>query len=517
MNPMRDAYAERDYRIGIYVRESRDDNEENIETIENQRELLLDFASRFAPGKVCGVYEDDNVSGSAFDRPGLDRLKNDVAGGRVDLLLLKDLSRLGRNNARTLLFIDFLEERGVRLVTFDGRYDSLGDNETAGLETWINERYVRDASRKIRASLRFKIERGEYLGHAPFGYVKKLPGVNRLFVDEENAPTVKRIFELYTSGLGYASIAALLNAQGLPGPKGGRWSGIAVRRILCGRVYTGDTVQGVSERVSFKSRKTRRLPEGKWVMTENTHEAIVSREEYSEVQNIRRSRARAHTPHKRNVHPLHGLVRCGRCGSVMYARKKKDASTAYLCGNYCRNGSGACSSHFVNESEILGHIMKELAGALRRPELANALKERAGADGLPGDTAGGRAERNARQLALRLKQQETLYSDRLEGRISGQLFDRMNEQLEARIAALRQEELRLAGERGGGRSAAEWIGDLLKELDEGTVSNGIIRAAVDAVTVYDGGDAAPDVPGVDRPEGGSPHGLIVIDFVMDKV
>lgn len=132
----------RNYRIGIYVRESRDDNEENSDTLETQRELLIDHASRSISGNVSGIYEDDNVSGSAFERPGLDRLRSDVLAGRMDLLLLKDLSRLGRNNAKTLLFIDFLEENGVRIITFDGRYDSLRDNETAGLETWVNERYV---------------------------------------------------------------------------------------------------------------------------------------------------------------------------------------------------------------------------------------------------------------------------------------------------------------------------------------------------------------------------------------
>lgn len=130
------------YKVGIYVRESRDDNEENSDTIETQRELLIDHASKNVPGSINGIYEDDNVSGSAFERPGLDRLKGDVLAGRVDLLLIKDLSRLGRNNAKTLLFIDFLEENGVRIITSDGRYDSLRDNDTAGLETWFNEWYV---------------------------------------------------------------------------------------------------------------------------------------------------------------------------------------------------------------------------------------------------------------------------------------------------------------------------------------------------------------------------------------
>lgn len=156
------------FRIGIYVRESRDDNEENIETIETQRDLLYDFVLRNNLGEVYTVYIDDNVSGSIFERDGIKQLKADILEKKVNMLVAKDLSRLGRNNAKTLLFLDFLEEYGVRVLTFDGKYDSLKDNDTVGIETWFNERYVRDISKKIRTNLRFKIEKGEYIGHATF-------------------------------------------------------------------------------------------------------------------------------------------------------------------------------------------------------------------------------------------------------------------------------------------------------------------------------------------------------------
>lgn len=129
------------YKIGIYVRESRDDNEENYETIETQRDLLIDFIQKEKLGKLYRVYIDDNVSGSGFVREGLENLKTDVVSGKINLLVVKDLSRLGRNNAKTLLFLDFLEEYGIRVITFDGRYDSIKDNDTVGIETWFNEWY----------------------------------------------------------------------------------------------------------------------------------------------------------------------------------------------------------------------------------------------------------------------------------------------------------------------------------------------------------------------------------------
>lgn len=509
----------RNYSIAVYVRESRDDNEENSDTLDTQRELLLDHALKNIPGSVKCIYEDDNISGSAFDRPGLDRLKSDVLAGRVDLLLLKDLSRLGRNNAKTLLFIDFLEENGVRIMTSDGRYDSLRDNETAGLETWYNERYVRDISRKIRASLRFKIGRGEYLGRAPFGYVKKNAGENRLYVDEETAPTVRLLYSLYRSGLGYSSIAGLLNERSIAAPGNGRWNSIAVRRILCSRVYAGDTVQGVSEKISFKSRKTRRLPEERWVVTENTHEAIISREEYAEVQGIRLGKGRAHAPHKREIRPLCGLVYCGRCGSVMYSRKRGSGGTGYICSNYYRNGCAACSSHFVNEKEIMDPIAGELSNAFRTPALAAAMNELAAARNLFGGDTGDRAAKNERQLMLKLRQQEMLYQDRLEGRITEQLFTRTNNQLEARLAMLRQEADKLASESSSADRMDDCIAEILSRLESGIIDNAAVGAAVEAVTVYDPGDELPEAlkEAAASMSGAGGQGLVVIDFKMNKV
>lgn len=131
------------YHIGIYVRQSRDENDENLETIETQKRLLIDFVAKNKLGTIYKTYVDDNVSGAGFERQALDELKKDVLSCNINLIVLKDLSRLGRNNAKTLLFLDFLEEYGVRVITSDGRYDSIKDNETVGIETWFNERYIR--------------------------------------------------------------------------------------------------------------------------------------------------------------------------------------------------------------------------------------------------------------------------------------------------------------------------------------------------------------------------------------
>jgi len=477
--------------IGIYVRISRDDNGENYETVENQRELLLDYVSKKKLGKVVAIYTDDNVSGSGFERIGLERLKDDVLAGRIQILLLKDLSRLGRNNAKTLQWIDFLEEHGIRILTADGRYDSLQDNDMVGIETWANERYIRDISRKIRSCLRFKIERGEYLGNAPYGYVKSNVEKNRLVINEEQAEVVRQIYDLYLSGLGYSSIAGKLNERGIPSPEGMKWNRISIRRILTSRVYIGDTVQGVSERISFKSKKTRRLPEEEWVITENTHEGIITREEFQRVQKIRESRAAGKTIRRRKAsHILSGVIFCGRCGSTMYVRKRS-GGLAYVCGNYCRNGSGACSSHFVYEAPIVSCICSEvmkLFGAdgckCESEKLSEWLAEFK-ISAIIGDRNRVILQNMLRQLETARRQHEMIYRDRLDGRISEQLFDRMNRQYEAKIRLLESETERLHISECDDAGVLEVVEQALERVGKGHITNELVRIVVDKIAVYE--------------------------------
>ncbi len=505
------------YEIGIYVRESRDDNDENYDTIETQRDLLIDYAVRSGLGKIQEIYMDDNVSGSAFERPGLSKLKEDVEKGRINLVLLKDLSRLGRNNAKTLLFLDYLEECGVRILTFDGRYDSLNDNDTVGIETWANERYIKDISRKIRASLKFKISKGDYIGNAPFGYKKSPDEKNRLCPDEENAETVKLIFRLYRKGYGYSSIARMLNEKSCKAPGGGDvWSSIAVRRIICNRVYTGATVQGVSEKISFKSKKTRRLPSAQWTITENTHAAVISQEEFSEVQRLREQRKKGTAPHKEKLHLFRDLLECGLCGSRMYARNKKDGQTYYICSKYYKYGCKECSSHFVYEGQLLDAVTAEIRKLVHDPSAVEGFKQLAAAQGMFKNDHGERLLKLEQQLKQKLKQQEMLYSDRLEERITQNLFIKMNKQLDDRISILRGEVEVLSSNACARPDTETLISELLAGLEKSMPTNEMIKCLVNKITVYDAQD--PEVAMLLHKLGSEAlreeKGMIVIDFKM---
>lgn len=492
-------------RIGIYVRESRDDNGEEYETIETQRDLLLDFVKKERLGQIAAVYIDDNVSGSVFERDGINLLQEDVKSGRLDMLLIKDLSRLGRNNAKTLLFLDFLEEYGVRVITYDRRYDSFKDNDTVGIETWYNERYVRDISRKIRANLRYKIEKGEYIGHPPFGYKKSESIHNRLEIDENQAGTVRYIYRLYREGYGYGAISKLLTQKGYPPPIK-RWNSATVQRILTSRAYLGDTVQGVSERLSFKSKKARRLPPEKWVVTRQTHQSIVTEEEYEEVQRIRKLKKGSAGSHKMRIHPFSGVLFCGKCGAKFHARVRR-GNTAYICGNYGKKGRSACSSHHISEKTLSEIVMSEL---YRIYEDANALSNAECLLSNRINRSGGRSSRIdkvSEMLDMKLRQQEILYCDRLEGRIGLSLFERMNASIDERIAALRKELEQLKSQPAEDADCNAMIGAAVDWVSRTGITREIVSQMVKSITVYDRHDAVKidDMPVRQGP-------AVVIDF-----
>ncbi len=506
------------YHIGIYVRQSRDDNEENLETIETQKKLLIDFVIRSNLGTIYKTYVDDNVSGSGFERNALEELKKDVLSCNINLVILKDLSRLGRNNAKTLLFLDFLEEYGVRVMTADGRYDSLKDNETVGIDTWYNERYVRDISKKIRANLRFKIEQGEYIGNAPYGYVKSVNEKNRLVVDARTAPVVREIFSLYKQGYGYALIAKMLNEKGYPSPSSKNsdipitpWNQVAVQRILCNRVYIGDTVQGVSEKISFKNKKTRRLPFDKWIITTNTHEPIIKNEDFEEVQKIR-AKKRSNQGYNRNIsHLLSNMLYCGKCGKAMYVRVRKDRPVGYICSSYTKYGSDSCSSHYVTEQAILEVISDELLDMLSNRELIDSFNLKYANEEDDRQKRYEMAQKLEQQIAAKQKQQDILYLDRLEVKISEQLFLRMNQSIEDRITSLKRDKEKLLQEEKKLQDKIQVVESFVNRIKSQGISKNIIEQMVNRVIVYDSCDSE-ELQNIGLSMDEAKNGLIIIEY-----
>lgn len=379
-----------------------------------------------------------------------------------------------------------------------------------------NERYIRDISKKIRANLRFKIEQGEYIGNAPFGYVKSVNEKNKLVIDSRNAPVVKEIFSLYRKGYGYSSIANMLNQKGYPSPSSKNseipitpWNQVAVQRILCNRVYIGDTVQGVSEKISFKNKKTRRLPFDKWIITTNTHEPIISNEEFDEVQKLR-AKKRSNQGYNRNVtHLLSNLVYCGKCGKAMYVRVRKDRPVGYICSSYSKKGCEACSSHYVTEESIIDIVTKELLELLSNNKLIDNLNINYSSEYVEKERLLHSIKRFEQQIIQKQKQQDILYNDRLEGRISEQLFYRMNQNIETRIATIRQEVDKLKKEETKQLDKEQLIKNFVTRIKTQGITRNIIELMVNKITVFDNKDVLPETDGTLED---TDSGCIVIEY-----
>ena len=287
----------------IYCRLSVEDTDkgaEESESIQNQRTMLVSYAEKQG-WQIYDVYIDEDYSGLREDRPAFQRLLQDAAKGYFSVILCKTQSRFTRNAVTAERYLHEIFPRwGIRFVTVVDHVDTAfrGNKKARQINSLVNEWYSEELSENIRTVFRRKMEEGQFLGnYAPYGYRKEPTDRHHLVIDPETAPVVKEIYDLYLSGLSCKMIAMRLTARGVPTPsqmkkrRGEdmgrkeciRWSAGTVRRILRNPVYLGHMVQGKEEKISFKEKKTRELPENRWYVVENTHEAIIKKDKFNEV------------------------------------------------------------------------------------------------------------------------------------------------------------------------------------------------------------------------------------------
>ena len=371
-----------------YCRLSRDEDKENYSSIEEQKRIIKDYAStRNWIIEDKDFYIDDNVSGYTFNRPEFTKMLEKVKGGKIDVVIAKDLSRIGRNNGKVLVLIDEFKNMQKNLILVSemgGTYDVLNDrDDTIGITTWFNERYVKDCSRKTRDHMYSKQKTGRLVMGNYYGYVKDKEDVTKLYVDEEIRPVIALIYKLYVQeGLGRKKICDILNSKyNYPTPsvyyrqkhlERGRiykhpvqelWSTYMISNILSNDVYTGNLRTHKKKTVSIRGRAIK-LPEEEHFVFENHHEAIISKEMFELAQNIRKRKAKLKTTagtRKRN-YAFSGLIRCGDCGfgvsGITMNRKQKQKG--YECSQYRTYGKARCKCHEIKESDIIIHLKEFL-------------------------------------------------------------------------------------------------------------------------------------------------------------
>ena len=369
------------YNVGIYIRLSREDDDKVMmsESITNQKSLLLQYVKENNL-RVYDIYIDDGYSGTNFDRPDFNRLLNDIELGKVNMVITKDMSRLGRDYIGTGNLIEkYFPEHNVRYIAVTDNIDTFLDssnNDIAPFKAIMNDMYAKDISKKIKSSLRAKQKEGKFVGgRTPFGYIQDPDDKNHLVINEEQASVVKRIFDMCLEGLSFYKIAKQLTHEGIKTPaqyysfewknnynlKYGQWHSKTIRDILTNQIYIGDMVQNRRSKVNYKIKKVIRNNPKDYIIVENTHEPIINKEKFYEVQ--KRIPKNVGRNEKKENHLLDGLLYCGDCSHriSVTARRKKDNRCYTIC-NYYRTymKQKLCTTHSNNYDKLEKVIINSL-------------------------------------------------------------------------------------------------------------------------------------------------------------
>ncbi len=477
------------YNTALYIRLSREDGDraESL-SVANQRLLLDEFVGRQNDLYLYDTYIDDGYTGTDFARPGFQRMLRDIEERRIQCIVVKDLSRLGRNMPKVSWYVnEYFPQKRVRFIAVDDSVDKhyddidIGNDMMVDVRNMFNGFYPKDISKKVRSTLRSKQEGGQFIGaFACFGYRKSEGDHNRLVVDEYAAGIVRRIFELYLSGVGQNSIAKILNEEEIPCPSeykkkcglnyhnGNRlastayWTYSTVRRILQNEIYVGNMVQNRSFR-QICGKNAVSLPREKWIVVENTHEPIVNREDWDRAQSLLRSNARQ-TGLSNHMHAFAGLLRCADCGRAMVKIRRK-GSTVFNCGSYNRYGRRFCSIHSVTERELecivvddLNRLLQSAGNLGRIIEEERIKQERKGAV-LREDASRYRAE-----IDRLIRKKEQAYEDYSDHTLTKEEYIKYRERYENRICELHSK-IEMAGQasKKGDTQKNPWIDRILRQ------------------------------------------------------
>ena len=513
--------AESTYNVGIYCRLSNDDERDGESvSIENQK-LLLQRYIREQGWNEVDTYIDDGYSGTNFNRPGVQRLIADAKAKRINVILVKDLSRFGRNYIEFGQYTDYLfPSIGCRFIALNNGIDTMSNDSSTDVMCFLNlfnEFYSRDTSKKVKAVKKACAENGKFMGTYPaFGYKRDPMDKHHLIIDEETAPLVRRIFSMRASGMTFRKIARVLNEEGILPPgvryyqrKGQadprrvnhQWADTTVKSIIRNEVYIGNMVQGKSGTLSYKSRKQVTKDKEQWIRVEGTHEPIISREIWDTVVSIDLNQVRKSPAIKTNGSIFSGLLYCADCGFKMRYhaehRKYSDGHTelfkSFMCGNYGRSGKTACTIHSIYESALKEVVLQDIQEKARyakhdREQLIAQIvrmKEKEKHSQLVS------CEQEMKATAARIveleKLMQNLYEDKCSGVVPSAVFQTLMQKYETeraeKTAILPELEQKVKSQLEARQDADRWT-DIIRRYTEITeLDEAILFALVDRIEI----------------------------------
>ena len=500
----------------LYERLSRDDELQGESfSIQNQKAMLEDYAQRNGFPRFRH-YTDDGVSGTRFDRPGFMAMMEEVEGGNVEAIIVKDMSRLGRDYLKVGQVMEILRQRGVRLIAINDNVDSAnGDNDFTPFLNIMYEFYARDTSRKIRSVFKAKGMSGKHLtGHVAYGYLWDEKREHWL-VDDEAAAVVRRIFAMTLEGYGPFQIASRLTADKIEMPavhmaRHGEglhksqkikdpyvWSTSTVVNILKRREYLGHTVN-FKTRKHFKDKKSHYVDESEWTIFENTHEAIIDQETFDNVQRIR-GNSRRYPNGYGEAAPLTGLLYCADCGGKMYVHRTNNGKriSQYTCGQYSKTPVGVLcpTQHRINESVVLDLVsgMLQAIADYAKSDRAAFIREVQEAQASQQDSDIKKKKRRLTAAQKRAGELERLvckiYEDNALGRLPDARYAALDAQYakeqEALAAEIAKLEKAVSSYDQGKKSVEKFIALIDKYSDFETMTTTMLNEFVEKILVHE--------------------------------
>lgn len=484
------------WQTALYCRLSREDGDRpESDSIGNQRNLLTEYVGAHPDLAVYDCYADDGYTGTNFDRPAFQRMLRDIENGTVNCVLVKDLSRFGRDYIDAGRYLErWLPEHGTRFIAVTDNIDSSRGayDMMMPLKNLFNAQYAKDISQKVKSSFAAKQKRGEFIGaFASYGYQKDQRNRNHLVIDPVASKVVQQIFSLFEGGTGKIRIAKRLNEEGVPCPSeykrlmGERyrncnklenttyWTYATVHRILNSEVYIGNMEQGRNERTQLHGA-ARQKDKTDWVIVQGTHEPIISKTQWQRVQILLKKRGR--TPDfKENVSPFAGYLKCGDCGRAL-SKTTWNGAVSYTCGSYKRYGTAVCSKHYITHDTLEGIVLSDLNRIIAGVKNLQELADRETQEARRTDTDHGEGVRLSGALSRVQRIKQGVYEDYKQAILTKEEYlryrrdyDRQEHSLQEQLARLKQSDNR------GDLRQPPWVQELvqlgrLKSLDRPTVA-----------------------------------------------
>ena len=447
------------YVAGLYCRLSKDDgNSVESMSIWSQKVMLKQFAESNSIA-IYDYYVDDGYSGTNFERPSFKKMITDIENGKINCVITKDLSRLGRNYLQSGAYIEmYFPQKNIRYIAITDGIDTLNSNQNdiMPFKNILNEMYAKDTSKKVKSAIQSRMREGTYIGSkAPFGYLKDPNNKRRLIIDEKTKPIIELIYKLCLEGKGTQLISQELMKRKIPRPSAFvenaeklyglteenkyQWSHRMVLNVLRDPVYCGNMARNKRPTLSFKNSKRMYIPKSDYIYAKDTHEGIVSEEIWEQVQTMVDKRKCNNKKGLYYDNIFQGLVRCPKCGYALtpktdYRLKKKELIdfVHFSCSTYKKYGVNACSSHRIEARDLYNIVLEDIQyhgnmALSAKEDFVEKIIEKIEVEKIDeGKELSNKLELKKNQLAELDRSYEQLYEDRLEGNITERNFNLMN-------------------------------------------------------------------------------------------